>query len=132
MSCKAIEKIGSLTYTVRKTVLHRDDRGPPRAEAKSDVIETSRERIIDRQRATKPHAAIHREIRPTLQQQPNDLEIVLVPPHGDTVLGDTAEARHRPSIELLVNFANIAKRTERRSAAGKIDARQIAARVARS
>ena len=52
------------------------------------------------ERAAEAHAAEHLEFAAPLQQQPDQLEEVLVPAHGDAVFGDAAEAGHHPRAEV--------------------------------
>ena len=69
-----------------------------------------RERVLERQRAAEAHAAVQRELAAALEQQADQLEEVLVPAHGDAVLGDAAEARHHALVERLVQLIDVADR----------------------
>ncbi len=59
------------------------------------------------------HAAEMRKPRTPLQQQPHQLQIVLVPAHRDAVLGDAAEPGHHPIIQVLVQRFRVAHRDTR-------------------
>ena len=50
---------------------------------------------------------------PPLQQQAHQLQVVLVPPHGDAVLGHAAEAGHHAVVEVLEQPLRIAHRRGR-------------------
>ena len=50
-------------------------------------------------------------------KQPDDLQEILVPAHGDAVLGDPAEPRHDPVVEPLDEACDIADRLERQRGA---------------
>ena len=52
-----------------------------------------------------------------LQQQPDDLQEVLVPADRDAVLGHAAEARHHAIVERFVQLVHIANRPERHALA---------------
>ena len=86
------------------------------------VVETEGVCRIHGKRPAKPHAAVKGELAPALQQQPYDLEKVLVPPDGDAILRDAAEARHDALIQRLVEHTDIADRLERHPIAARIDA----------
>ena len=62
-----------------------------------------------------------------LEQQANDLEEVLVPAHGDAVLGDAAEARHHAIVERLEQLVDVADRRERHARAVVRRRRKVAA-----
>ena len=64
------------------------------------------------------------ELAAPLEQQPDQLEEVLVPAHRDAVLGHAAESSHDPIIERLVDLLHIANCTERRALATCVDAGQ--------
>ena len=70
---------------------------------------------------TPPYSA--KRVAP-LEQQPDHLEEVLVPAHGDAVLGDAAEARHHAIVERLDQRRDVAHRLERHALARDRDARQ--------
>src|SRR5439155_27140699 len=82
-----------------ETVGHRADRRAARPGAQCHMVETQLEGAIDRNSAAKTNAAIHRKARPALEQQPHNLQKILVPADGDPVLGDTAEPRHDAIVE---------------------------------
>ena len=86
------------------------------------MVETQGEGAVDRQRAAKPHAAIHRELRPALEQEPHGFEEILVPAHRDAVFGNAAEPGHDARVEPLVLRRDIADRREGAAAAVGHDA----------
>ena len=47
---------------------------------------------------------------PPLQQQADQFQVVLVPPHGDAVFGHAAEPGHHPLVQVLVQRRHIAHR----------------------
>ena len=57
-----------------------------------DVVEAVRHRVVEREGAAKAHAAGHRKLLATLEQEAHDLEEVFVPPNRDAVLRNAAEA----------------------------------------
>ena len=57
--------------------------------------------IAERRAAAEADAAEMRELRAPLQQQAHELQVVLVPAHGDAVFGDAAEPGHHPIVEVL-------------------------------
>ena len=76
------------------------------------MVEAQLERVLDGQRAAEPDAAEQRELPPPLQQQPDHLQEILVPAHGDAVLGDAAETRHHAVVERLGQLLDVADRPE--------------------
>jgi hypothetical protein len=89
------------------------------------VIEAHFERAFDGESATETHAAEHCELAPAFQQQPDDLQEILVPADRDPVLGHSAEARHYAVVQRLINLANIADGPERRAPAQCIHATNL-------
>ena len=98
------QEVGRLPDTARQAVLHGDDGRTARARAQRDVIEAQLERAVDGDGAAEAHAAEHRELAAPFEQQPDDLQKILVPADRDAVLGDTAEARHHAIVERLVEL----------------------------
>ena len=86
------------------------------------MIEAERERAVDRQRAAEAHAAEHLEFAPALQQQPDELQEILVPAHRDAVFGDAAEARHHARVQILAQLGDVADRPERHARARRLHA----------
>ncbi len=115
------EEVGRLADASGQAVLHRDDRRPARPHAEGDVVEAHVEGLVDRQSPAESDAAEHGELPPALEQEPDDLEEVLVPADGDPVLGHPAEARHHPAVERLVDVGDVADRPERVAGAEGID-----------
>ena len=104
------QEIGRLPHPGRQAVLHRDHGRPAGAGAQRDVVEAEIEGAVDRHRAAEADAAIHRELRPPLQQQANHLQEILVPAHRDAVLGDAAEPGHDAVVEPLEQARDVADR----------------------
>ena len=55
--------------------------------------------------------------RAAFEQQPDDLQEVLVPADGDAVFGNAAEAGHDALVEPFVDLGDVADRPERHAAA---------------
>ena len=107
------EEIRRRAHATRQTVGNVEHRRLAGPDADRDVVETVRHRVFERDRAAEAHAADHREVFAPLEQETNDLEEVLVPAHGDAVLGNAAESRHDPVGERLGELAGVAYRLER-------------------
>ena len=82
------------THTARKAVGNIQHCGFARTHRQRDVIEAHRKRILGRERATKAHATIQRELIAPFEQHANHFEEILVPTHGDAVFRHAAEAGH--------------------------------------
>ena len=95
------QEIRRRAHAARQAVGQVEHGGLAGAGAQRDVVEAHGEGALDRHRAAEAHAAEHRELAAPLEQQPHHLEVVLVPAHGDAVLGDAAEARHGALAEIL-------------------------------
>ena len=106
------QEIGGLPHPRREAVLHRDHGRPAGPGAQRDMIEAEIECAVYRDRAAKAHAAIHRKIRPSFEQQAHDLQEILVPANRDAVLGDAAEPRHDAVVEAFDQGRDIADRLE--------------------
>src|SRR5713226_6786172 len=89
------------------------------------MVESEREGAVDRQGAAEPHAAIHRKTCPALQQEPDDLQEILVPAHRDAVFGDPAEPGHDAVVEPFDKARDIAYRPKRTAAAIEGDAADL-------
>ena len=87
------------------------------------MIEAHFESAIDGHRAAEAHAAEHIELAAPLEEQPDDLQEILVPAHRDAVFRDTAEARHDAVVERFVDLLDVADGTEARTLAERVDAR---------
>jgi len=107
------QEIGRLPHAAGQAVLHRDHRGASRARAQGHVIEAHLEGAIDGHSAAEAHAAEHAELRAPFQQQPDQLEKILVPANGDAVFGYAAKARHDPVVQRLVQLVYVVDGTER-------------------
>ncbi len=73
--------------------------------------------LVDGQRAAEAHSAEHAELLPPLQQQPDDLQKILVPADRDAVLGHAAESRHHAVVERFIQIVHVANRPERHALA---------------
>ena len=93
VSCSAIRKSDAVRTPLRKAVRQVEHRGLACAGGQCDVVEAQRECAGIVQRAAEAHAAVQREAVAPLEQQPDHLEEVLVPAHGDAIFGDAAETR---------------------------------------
>ena len=82
-------------HAAGEAVGHVEHRRLARARRERDVVEAQRERVVGVERAAEAHAAEQREAVAPLEQQADHLEEVLVPAHGDAVLGHAAEAGHQ-------------------------------------
>src|SRR5712691_10427518 len=98
------EEVGSGAHAARKAVRDFEHRRPAGAGAERHMVETVGEGVIHAQGAAEAHAAEHRELPPPLEQQPDDLEEILVPAHSDAVLRDAAETRHHAVVEILAQL----------------------------
>ena len=88
------------------------------------MIEAVRKRPFDVERAAETHAAEEREPVAALEQQSDHLEEILVPAHGDAVLGDAAEAGHHTIVERLGERRCVEDWRERPTLASGRDSRQ--------
>ena len=77
------------------------------------MIEAERKCAVGVDGAAEAHASVERESVPPLEQQPDHLEEILVPAHGDPVLGDAAESGHHSIVERLVQRSRIENGLER-------------------
>ncbi len=112
------QEVGRRAHAGGEAVRQLEHRRPARARGDGDVIEAERERALGVERAAEAHAAEEREPVAALEQQPDDLEEILVPAHRDPVLGDAAESRHHAIVERLVERRGVADRRERHALAG--------------
>ena len=114
------EEIRGHAHARRQLMGHVEDGGLARAQAERHMVEAEGEGLLQGQRAAEAHAAEHGEARAPLDQQPDDLQEILVPANGDAVFGHPAEARHGAVVEILMQLADIADRLEdRRHAFGR-------------
>ncbi len=82
------------------------------------------ERTLGIERAAEAHAAEERKAIAAFEQEPYHLQEILVPAHGDAVLGHTAEAGHHAVVQRLIQCRCVANRRKRRALAGNRDTRQ--------
>ena len=118
------QEVGRRAHAGREAVRQFEHRRPARARRDGDVIEAERERAVGVERSAEAHAAEEREAAAALEQEPDDLEEILVPAHGDAVLGDAAESRHHAIVERFVQHRGIEDRLERHALAVGRDSRQ--------
>ena len=107
------QEVGRLAHAADQVVLDVDDRRLARARRDRDVVEAHRERLVGVDGAAEAHAAVDAEARPPRQVQVQRGQEVLVPAHGDAVLGDAAEAGQRAARRA----ASSARSSSRRRAA---------------
>ena len=99
------EEIRSRPHAAGKAVRDFKQRRAAGTRSECDVIEpqaaglTWRKCVFRADRSAEPHAAEHRELRPALEQQADDLEIVFVPADGDAVFGYAAKAGENAVVE---------------------------------
>ncbi len=89
------------------------------------MVKPHRERILYSQRASKPYAPKHRKLGPPFQQQPDDLQEVLVPTYGDAILSHSAKPGHHPLIQILGNLLQITNGLEGAALSPGIHARVV-------
>ncbi len=131
VSCSAIRKSRGLAHAADQVVLHVDDRRLAGAGRDRDVVEADGERVLDAQRAAEAHAAVGAEVGPPRQRQVDRGQEVLVPAHGDAVLGDAAEAaemRSTRSLSISPKFSIGARRPGVARRAGRPAAARSSAR----
>ena len=104
------QEIRRRAHAGREPVRQFEHRRLARARRDRDVVEATRERAVGIERPAEAHAAEEREALATLEQQPDDLQEVLVPAHGDPVLGDAAESGHHAIVERLVQMSRHRRR----------------------
>jgi hypothetical protein len=116
------QEIGGLAHAARQPVLHLDHRRTSRPHAQRDMVEAHLPGVVERQRPAEAHAAMHRERRAPFQQQPDEFQEVLVPAHGDPVLGHAAETGEHARVQVLAQRRDVADRREGRARASRTDA----------
>ena len=125
VSCSAIRKSDAVRTPRARPLGMSSVVGLPAPMQSATWSKPMRHRVVERQRAAEAHAAEHREFVAALEQQPDELEEVLVPAHRDAVFGDAAEAGHHAVVERLVEFVDVADRPERRARAVGAHARDV-------
>ncbi len=106
------QEVRRSAHAARQSVRDVEHRRAPGAHRQCDVIEAELESVLQRQRATEPHATEHRELRAPFQQQPHQFQEVLVPAHRDAVFGDAAEAGQDAVLQRLAQIGHVAYRFE--------------------
>ena len=76
------------------------------------MVEAERPGILDPKRAAEAHRTKGAELGAALEEQAHELEVVLVPAHGDAVLREPAEAGHDPLVEPLADVGEALDRLE--------------------
>ena len=104
------QEVRRLPDPAGESVLHLGDYGrPARAHAQSDVIETERERpSMSASRRTARRQTC--ELTSSFEQQPDNLQEVLIPPDRDPVLSYAAESREDALAQRLINPLDVANR----------------------
>ena len=112
---QAHQEIRRLPHATGKIARHVDDGGLARAHAERDVVKADLPRIVDGQRGAAAEAdpALHGEFGAAFEQDPHQLEVVLIPPHGDAVFRHAAEAGQHAVIEVLEQRLRITDRFTR-------------------
>ena len=108
----------------RQRIRHRHMGRPSGPGRHGHMVEAPFERLVEPERAAEAHPADHGEGRAPLQQQPHELEEVLVPAHGDAVFGDAAEACHDALGQVLAEFRHVAHGPEGAARARLVHARE--------
>ena len=104
------QEVAGLADAADQVVLDVDDRRPAGAGGDRDVIDPDRPRFVDRQRAAEAHAAVDLQLVAPRQRQVDQRQEVLVPAHGDAVLGHAAEAFEHALVERTIDLAPVADR----------------------
>ena len=117
------QEVGRGANAVGQAVRQVEDGRPARTRRQRDVIEAHRERAFHVDRPAEAHPAEHREALPSLDDQTQDLEKILVPAHRNSILRYAPEPGHHALIERLVQTCDIADRLERNTRAHSSDAR---------
>ncbi len=94
-----------------------EHRRPTGAGGERNVVEAQGEGVFDVERAAEADAAAQRKAIAALDQKTQQLEEVLVPAHGDAVLGDAAESGHHALVQRLAQRVDVAYRLERHARA---------------
>src|SRR5205085_12186769 len=103
------QKVRRFANAANEVVLHPDDRRRTGAGRDRDVIDAELvERVFNRERAAESHATVNLQVVATLERDANHLQEVLVPPNGDAVFGDAAEAGEDAIVELLPQYLCVA------------------------
>ena len=118
------QEVGGCAHAAREAVRDFEERRAARTGGQRHMVEAHCESVFRRDRAAEAHAAEHRELRAAFKQQAHHLEEVLVPAHGDAVLGHAAEACHDTLVQRLVDLADFADRLEGHAFAGRVHARE--------
>src|SRR5687768_3299661 len=76
------------------------------------MIESQGEGIVSGKRSAKADPAEKSKLFPPLQQQPDQLEKIFVPPNCNAVFGHAAKPARHALIQILGNFIGVADSTE--------------------
>ena len=90
---------------------------PAGARGQCNMIEPEREGAVRVDGAAEAHAAKQGKALAALDQEPDELEEVLVPADRDSIFGDAAKSGHHPRFERLVERGDIADGLERHALA---------------
>ena len=112
VSCSAIRKSEVWQHARRQAILHRDHGRIGRRQRTARCGRSrARRHCLIVTRAAKADAAIHRELLAALEQQPDDLQEILVPADSNAVLGDATESGfHRARAGVFAQAGDIADR----------------------
>ena len=126
------QEVGRGAHTRREAVRQFEDRRAARACREGDMVEPESERAVGIERPAETHAAEECEPAAALEQEPDDLEEVLVPAHRDAVLGHAAESRHHAIVERFVQHRGVEDGLERHALARRARLPTAMAATARS
>ena len=98
------QEVAGLADAANEVALDVDDGGPARARGNGHVVEAVLPRLAERQRAAEADAAVDLQLLAARQREVDEREEVLVPPHGDAVLGDAAKALEHALVERAVDL----------------------------
>ena len=118
------QEIGRGANAVGEPVRQLEHRRLPRARGDGHVVEAECKCALGVQRSAEAHASVQREPRAPLEQEPDQLQEILVPAHGDAVFGHAAKAGHAPCLERLCEHRDVADGRERHALAFERDSRQ--------
>ncbi len=109
VNCSAIRKSLALRMPRSRLFLMSMMVGRPAPAAMATWSIAAGPGLVERQRAAEADAAVDAEARPPRQGEVDERQEVLVPAHGDAVLGDAAEAFEHARVERPVDVAPVAR-----------------------
>jgi hypothetical protein len=109
------QEVAGLADAADQVVLDVDDRGPARAGGDRHVIDAVTPHLVERERPAEADAAVDLQASAAREREVDQREEVLVPAHGDAVLGHAAESLEHALVERAVDLAPVADRSRRLS-----------------